>query len=311
LRRSCTLLLLAACESGMPSTEAPDECITDTRPGVHDFVCDGIRFTLSLPDACTRAGCGVILDIHGATMSAEMEDANTNLRELGRRDGYIVIQPSAGEPPASYWESTNDPAIFSFLERAIRVFTADEDRIHVTGFSQGASMTWRMLCDHGERFASVAPAAGAPGCPYFPVPRRRCFLDEDNPSENRLPILYMHGIKDGLVDYGCGREAIDRVIAAWGLTSSSTIASSTEHVERRFTGDGPELVEMLIHNYVAAPTPLAELVLGSNIDGHCYPGSTDDGKASGQLFSFACLGENAFVWGERVIGFFRDHPKSR
>jgi hypothetical protein len=58
-----------------------------------------------------------------------------------------------------------------------------------------------------------------------------------------------------------------------------------------------------------ARPPLANLVLGSELEGHCHPGSHDPGDASGQLFPFGCLGNHAFAWGERAMEFFLAHPR--
>jgi hypothetical protein len=56
--------------------------------------------------------------------------------------------------------------------------------------------------------------------------------------------------------------------------------------------------EFLSHDYVAASP-----ILG----GHCYPGSTDPGGQSGQLFPFGCVAPNDFTWGVEVMKFFMAH----
>lgn len=307
------VLLLAACGTAEPIAEppvlpAPHGCVEDVSAGVHVHPCEGLRFTVSVPERCTTGGCGAILDIHGGTMSADMEDANTSLRALGDRNGYIVVQPSVGEPPLAFWESTHDDDVMSFLESVILAFGADEDRIHSTGFSQGGAMTWRLLCDYGDRFASVAPAAEAPPCPFAPPARTNCFHGDDDVPRHPIPILYMHGRFDGIVPFECGETAVRRAIAGFRLTSSSTVTSSERHIHTRHTGEG--ILEFIRHDYRARPSSVAELIVGNDLEGHCFPGSRDlDGTASGQLFGFACDGETDFHWGEQVIAFFMAHPR--
>src|ERR1041385_8295746 len=72
-----------------------DSCLPDPSAGHHVYACNGIDFDVEVPAACTNGGCGIILDVHGLTMSAGMEDANTELRSRGRAAGYVVVQPSA------------------------------------------------------------------------------------------------------------------------------------------------------------------------------------------------------------------------
>ena len=46
-----------------------NDCITDVTPGDHTFVCDGITYLVLVDEQCTRLACGLIFDVHGATMS--------------------------------------------------------------------------------------------------------------------------------------------------------------------------------------------------------------------------------------------------
>ena len=58
-------------------------------------MCNGMTFETSIPERCIDTQCGLIIDVHGGTMSAAMENKNTNMREIGRQHGYVVIQPNA------------------------------------------------------------------------------------------------------------------------------------------------------------------------------------------------------------------------
>src|SRR6185436_2109107 len=73
----------------------PVGCVTDVTPGVHEFPCDDTTDVVSVLEACVTTACGVIIDVHGGSMSADMEDKNTGMRALGAQHGYIVIQPNA------------------------------------------------------------------------------------------------------------------------------------------------------------------------------------------------------------------------
>ena len=270
---------------------ASNPCIDRLDAGPHDYTCDGFVFHVEVPEACVSSACGLVVDVHGRTMSAEMEDANTAMRALGRTYGYIVVQPNANpKPPLSSWNpGADDDHVYAFVQDAIAAFRVDRKRVHLTGFSQGGMMTFRLLCKHADLFASVAPAAGT-GCSFKPG---------DMPSRE-IPVLYMHGTSDALIDFNT--QAVpqrDALIAGWSMGAGAVVASDAQFTRTRYTSPSGTPFEFLQHDYAAA---------SSIIKGHCYPGSTDPGKAKGQLFPFGCVPPNAFVWGDEVMKFFVAHP---
>ena len=56
----------------------------------------GVQYELFAPPAgCSaQAPCGLILDVHGGTMSGTEEVKNSKMDELGPAAGYIVIAPT-------------------------------------------------------------------------------------------------------------------------------------------------------------------------------------------------------------------------
>ncbi len=284
-------------DTGSFPEPVPDDCITEVTPGHHEFQCDGLTYDVEVPDTCLEMACGMIFDVHGYTMSAQMEDANTNLRALGQLHGYIVVQPNAEpDPPAASWSAAiDDPKVFDFMERTAAAWHVDPNRWHFTGFSQGGFMSWRFICDHADVLASVAPGAACDGELGF----GDCtFTGEDVPSEP-IDILYLHGTSDALINFACAGPRRDAVVAHFGLGEEEVVEEDDEHRWTRHTGDDA-VYEFIEHDYAAATGIIA---------GHCFPGSTDESGAPGQLFSFACVQPNAFVWGEAVMQFFIDHPK--
>jgi polyhydroxybutyrate depolymerase len=279
---------------GAPSDSIATGCITDTSAGTHVFTCDGFKYDVTIPPACTSGGgkCGLVLDVHGATMSGKMEDNNTNMRALGAKFGYVVVQPNANPaPPSSSWNpGTDDDKVFAFLKLAISSLSIDDKRVHMTGFSQGGMMSSRFLCKHADVFASIAPAAGT-GC---------SFTGADTPSM-QIPVLYMHGTSDALVSFSAGTAQRDALIAAWKMTGETVVDSDAKHKHSRWTNASGTTFEFIQHDYQASSFVLR---------GHCYPGSKDlKGGEPGQLFGFACTDAAAFTWGDVVMQFFVDHPR--
>ncbi len=275
---------------------APMGCIAEIAAGTKVFSCDGLDYDVTVPAACLAGGgaCGLVLDVHGMTMSGKMEDNNTNMRALGGKYGYVVVQPNANpDPPSSAWNpSTDDPKVKAFLTLAIAAYKVDPDRVHMTGFSQGGMMSSRFLCKYAELFASIAPAAGT-GC---------TFKGTDMPSRE-VPVLYIHGKTDALVPFSRGTAQRDAAYAAWKLGSEFVVSVDSKHKWTRRTSPSGTVFEFIEHTYEAS-----SLVLR----GHCYPGSKDlNATEPGQLFGFACTEPGTLVWGDVVMQFFRDHPRKK
>lgn len=290
------VLGMAGCgdDGGGAGGPAPDDCITDVSANdAHVFECDGIVYNVSVPEDCADGGCGLIFDVHGFSMSGEMQEANTRLAERGREHGYVVVQPNANPaPPAASWDGArDDPKVFDFMQRAMAAFVIDPDRVHFTGFSQGGFMTWRFVCDHGDLLASAAPAAADAG-------QASCISNGEAP-EYALPILHIQGTADTLVAYDDALATRDALVAQRALGEPQEVSSDDAHRWLRYGADGEAPYEWLEHDYGGA-------LVG---DGHCFPGSTDTGGAEGQLFPFACEGEAAFDWGAEVMAFFLAHPR--
>ncbi len=210
-------------------------CITDVSPtDFRQYDCEGLEFNLSIPAACLTEACGLIIDVHGMSMSGQMEDNNTNLAELGRQDGYLVVNPNATpNPPAAAWSSSgaDDAKVLSFVEQLLSVFHVDTKRVHITGYSQGGAMSWRFLCDHPDLIASAAPAAFG-----LSAGTNECFSNGVPPSRP-VPILYMHGTRDALINFSNAEEARDAVVSSQQMSHDGMVSSDAEHRWTRYVND--------------------------------------------------------------------------
>ncbi|HEX7704613.1 MAG TPA: hypothetical protein VF403_27925 [Kofleriaceae bacterium] len=286
-------------------------CIPDPMAGHRTYDCEGISFDVEVPQACVDGGhCGLILDVHGLTMSAAMEEANDKLRTHAL--DYVIVQPNANPaPPQASWGAADEPKVFNFLMQAITAYSVDTRRVHMTGFSQGGFMTWRFLCAHADVFASVAPAAAASNCPVLgnPAGPPACSFTGTELPSRKISILYMHGSADhNYIPFSCAQPQVDAIVGAWGLTPNGIVASSPTFTRTRWSDGSGTVLEFLAHDYSStAQVPFVSL---SQLQGHCFPGSTDPGTQPGQLFSFKCEQPASFVWGSEVVDFFRAHPGS-
>lgn len=278
----------------------PAGCISDVSAGKHTFMCGELTYEVTVPAQCLEEACGVILDVHGWFMDGLMEQGETELDRLGEENGYLAIHPTAtlvspgmlSPAPEHSWRSgVDDVPLHDFLVDFIDVFNADEDRIHITGFSQGGAMTWRLIARYPDLFASAAPAAAATGN----LGGGTSAIVGSDPDK-AMPLLFLHGTNDALSPFTVAKSQRDTYVAGWGLPNEEEVMSGEGYVWTRYSNDDGMVFEFLQHDY--------ESVL-SFLKGHCFPGSTTGGI-------LACKQENPpFHWGTLVMQFFKDHPKGK
>jgi predicted esterase len=292
----------ASADSGMkPALPRPmepidppvaDDCIKDVSAGDHTFTCGGLTYLVMVDAMCTKYACGLIFDIHGATMSgAQMRD-NTLLYKIAPSKGYIVVNPSAtASNTGGTWDLTNDPPTVSeFFDRTIKAFHIDPNRIHVGGFSQGSIMTFWFLCNHNQMIASAAPVSGATN------------VDCLNDSWPRIPIFYENGQKDQASKIDAAKTMVDDIVSQLKLTGGMQIAGDGHYTRKHWEGAAGMSFDYIEHDYGGQAV----------LDGHCIPGGVD--KAGGMnnfgLNATTCTtGEIAINWGELALQWYVDHPK--
>ncbi len=257
-------------------------CAPERIDGHQTFPCpEGVEAEVEVPASCVDGGCGLVLDVHGYTMSADQLDQHTRMRTLATARGYVVIQPSAPGTVPSWGTGEHDDVVWGLLEAVVDVFDIDPDRVHMTGFSQGGMMTYRQLCAHADRLASVAPVAGG-GC-----------FGADTPSVE-VPILYIHGHEDSIVSWSAvAVPQRDAVLAAWDFGAPQVIDSDTEFTATRWTTASGTRFELWEHDFDTGDLFIA---------GHCLPGPDDNGTYRCESSQF----DQALI----VLDFFDDHPRS-
>eukprot|EP01051_Picozoa_sp_SAG22_P000215 SAG22_NODE_4_length_44774_cov_362.122149_36_plen_1531_part_00 len=163
------------------------------------YLCDGLRHFIGWPAACYgshAAGasrqCGLVADIHGATMSAEAQVANTDSHRIANEAGYVILVPSS--PGSSWYPPTDHPKIERFMREAVRALQLDTNRVHVMGFSQGGFAAWNLLCRASDLICSIAPLAASGLDSWGAGYGDQCF--ERGGPTNQRSIFYTSGLLD-------------------------------------------------------------------------------------------------------------------
>lgn len=105
------------------------------------------------PNAALGEGMGQMLAYGNADTRAE-GDRPLNPIRLRQDAQFIGLVPQC--PLGLNWE---DPVmahmLCSFIDQVVAHYHADGDRVYLTGFSYGASSTWRLALNAPDRFAAI------------------------------------------------------------------------------------------------------------------------------------------------------------
>src|SRR5262249_11834039 len=167
--------------------------------------------------------------LHGAGGSADFAVAETGWSDLADREGFAVIYPE-GVPvrrekapkfltnPQEWNDGSgrgqHDDVDFLSAILDDLALDIDSQRVFMTGFSNGAGMTFRFAAERADRVAAIAPVSG------------HCWVHEPQPNRSVLT-YFLVGDSDPLVPLGGGkartpwgtvenRPAIAETLRRWG-----------------------------------------------------------------------------------------------
>lgn len=248
-----------------------------------------------------RTRLPVVLMLHGGGGTAQAALRETGWAAKAEQEGFLAVFPNAlARDPSQRSSFAANPQLWNdgsgrfhpgqnaaddlgfiaaLLDQIVARYAVDEDRIFVTGFSNGASMAFRVGAELSQRIAAIAPVAGAlwvdPGQMTRPVPMLYITGTADplNPIAGGPPRLASGGQdrvrakpKPPLA------ESISRWAQAMGCTSALETKSDAGGVRKQTCADrgGAEVasitVEGLGHTWAGGSSLLPESMVGASSD---------------------------------------------
>lgn len=237
-----------------PPTTAPPSSGTAPAPGTasHTLTVDGQKrdYAIHIPAGTGTAPLPLVVQLHGGGGNNVNIEKQTGFYDLADQDHFLVASPDGTGGPADRlltWNAgwccgsalknkVDDVAFISaMLDDLEAHYPVDPRRIYVTGFSNGAMMTYRLGCALADRIAAIAPVSGA--------------LDLDGCAPSRpVPVLAIHGTADENVPYDGGK----------GTDEGRRFPSQQDRIDRSVA----DSVGFWVKND-GCPTPAAEQHTGS------------------------------------------------
>lgn len=242
-------------------------------------------YRLYVPDSLDGEPAALVVVLHGGGGDAERMERYTGFNRVAQREGFVVVYPQGVDK--SWNDGRDDPQIeaqrkqiddVGFIAALIDVVAAqaniDRRRVYVTGISNGAMMSYRLLCERAELFVGVATAIGA-----MPA-----LIGEGCEPSRATPLFNLMGTKDELVPYEGGqvrvfgqergevwsaKQTIAHFVSQYGCVEAPS-STSTLDVE---PDDG---VHIELERYGGGQCPSQVHVVHARVvgGGHTWPGGS-------------------------------------
>jgi poly(hydroxyalkanoate) depolymerase family esterase len=204
---------------------------------------DVYRYAVYAPSSVGwRSPAPLVVVLHGCEETAAEVAAASGFDQVARRRGFIVLYPdgdAVDEVNGGCWKGIWEPgaegrdrgdagAIAEMTRAVASRWHIDAGRIYVIGISAGGYETAILGADYPDLYAAIGIHSGAAyddaalGCAS--VGGRHVNATTDALARAALvamagrarvmPVIVIHGDRDGRVPYGCGREALSQ----WLLT---------------------------------------------------------------------------------------------
>jgi polyhydroxybutyrate depolymerase len=149
----------------------------------------------------------LVLMLHGYSATAALEEGYLKFTAQSDARGFLYATPEglADSMGNHYWNATDACCDFdathvddsTYLSNVIKQieaqYSVDPKKVFLIGHSNGAFMSYRMACDHGDQIAAIASLAGA------------MFTDVTKcVAKQPVSILEIHGTGDTTIAYGGG-----------------------------------------------------------------------------------------------------------
>ncbi len=184
----------------------------------------------------------VLVFLHGSgERGSDLEKVKTHgppkLIAAGKEMPFIVVSPQAPLNGRG-WETDT---LNGMLDEVMTKYSADPERVYLTGLSMGGGGTWQWATTSPERFAAIAPICGF-GSPFS---TRRL---------KNVPAWVFHGGKDPTVPVNEANMMVDAMKANGGDVKL-TIYPDAGHDSWTETYNNPELYTWFLSHTRHAPNP--------------------------------------------------------
>ena len=188
------------------------------------------------PNYSSSINYPILFNLHGgASMAQDYMEYESDMRSMADDENFILVYPQAtsdsrGDPTwhlggeNSKSTEVNDVGfIGKIIDELSSIYSVDQKRIYVCGFSNGAYLAYEIACLMNDKIAGIGVVAG------------HMFIDTFNscsPS-HPTPIINIHGTEDnydGIGSYYISQENSNAYWVSFNSTDSSPVISQIDNI---------------------------------------------------------------------------------
>lgn len=135
----------------------------------------------------------VLLHFHGWSRQGTLIVQHGRIAGATRRRGVLLLAPNGLRKTWDFWAAGSGDTDFAaaVIEDAAKRYPIDRDQIYVSGYSWGASMAWRYVCENGSDVRALLAVSGT--------------IDQDEVCETApQEVRHVHGLTDTVLRFEMG-----------------------------------------------------------------------------------------------------------
>ncbi len=165
-------------------------------------------------DGETKKPKGLIVSMHGGGEGAgDCATSHGMYADAVRKLGWLGLFPEVLDKTERGWtDAGTEEFVLDLVAAAMRTFKIDPDRVYLGGFSMGGYGSWALGAHHADRWAAIAPAAGAP-TPVYDRPGGKIIDIQEGvlPNLRNVFVASYQGLLDTQVTPDASQEALRRL----------------------------------------------------------------------------------------------------
>lgn len=237
-------------------------------------------YTVFVPAGLPKGKVPLMVVVHGGTGNAHHSSRTMGMNEVAAKNHFLVVYPDGTGtllgPNRRVWnagkccavaqrKNIEDVRFFAeMIKKVAQDYPVDTKRVYLTGESNGAMMTYRLVCELPDVFAAAIPVSGT-------------LMIDNCKAGQKIALFDVHGSADESVPYhggrGKGLSRADYRSVPESLRIITELRKCSKPTEKLLANGDIET------NYVCQDgAPVRALLIKNG--GHAWPVASGGGKNS-------------------------------